>query len=322
MQRTREAVDGERATATLEWAGVAAAIAVLLTALGSAVGDEGGTLGRAVGARLEAATTGEPRRWRAAREARRGGGTVPVRVSRDELRMSPFIDERAVAAGSRGWSGERGGVRGRLTARGCLLCASAEWSHGIGPSAGIGSEGRHAGLSAGVDVAARVALASAEVDGSLERGLGEAGRAFAQGRLRGTLGAEGDAAAQVQLGGSTIDAQVDAGAMVGAVARAEARAGLDLVGISIRQSARAEGWAGAGIRGTAGVRRSPGVTSWRLGWGGALGIGGASEWSGTVDASALPERHRRLGAGTLAALLRTTFGLSAIPPIPHVIEEP
>lgn len=322
MQRTQAARDGERATATLEWAGLAAAATVLLAAIGSGVGGEAGALGRAVASRLEAATSGEPWRWRDAREVRRGGGSVAVRVSRDELRMSPFLDERAAVSGRRDRSGERAGVEAQVTARGCLLCASAEWSHGLGPSAGVGSDGPHAGFAADVDVAARLALASAQVDARLERDLGEAGDAFAQGRLRGTVGAEADAAARARIGPGGADLELEAGAMVGAVARAEARAGIDLLGISIRQSARAEGWAGAGIRATAGLQRTPGVTSWRFGWGGALGIGGASEWSGTVDARAVPQRHRRLGSSALAALLRMTFGLPALPAVPLTTEEP
>src|SRR5690606_30689675 len=87
----------------------------------------------------------------------------------------------------------------------------------------------------------------------------------------------------------------------GAVARAEARAGLELLGVAIVQSVRVEGWAGAGARGTVGVRRSGDSVSWRVGWGAALGLGGAGEWSGTVDVSKVPPSHRRLARDALAA---------------------
>lgn len=298
-----------------------AVVATLLVAIGTGFGSEGGTLGRVVGTRLEAALDGTPRRWRWSREVRGGGGDVAVRISRDELRMSPAIDELAVASRAAAWSGERAGVRGELRARGCLLCVSGEWSRELRPGGEVGSEGARGGLAAGVEASGRLAFASAEADGRLERDVGSVGSAFAQGRVRGTIGAEADATARVHVDGSSIDAEVDAGAMVGAVARAEARVGVDLLGVAIRQSARAEGWAGAGIRGTAGVRRSPGVTSWRFGWGGALGLGAATEWSGTVDASAVPAGHRRLAGAALTAALRTAFGLSVMPTIPPMPKE-
>lgn len=322
MQRTTRPRRPERATATAEWAGIAAVVAVLLVGLGGGLGGEGDALGRSIGARLGAIVSGEPRRWRSARELRRGGGSVPVRVSRDELRMSPFLDERAVASHSREWTGERAGIRGSLSTRGCLLCANAEWSHQLGPGAGIGSSGGHAGIAADVEATGRLALASAQVDGLIERDLGPHGAAFAQGRLRGTVGAEADAAARLQLAPAALDAEIDAGAMVGAIAKAEARAGIDLLGVSIRQAGRAEGWAGAGIRGTAGVRRTPGIVAWRFGWGGALGLGGAGEWSGTVDASAIPQRHREVAGSALAIAVRSALGLPSLPPIhPHIRKE-
>jgi hypothetical protein len=51
------------------------------------------------------------------------------------------------------------------------------------------------------------------------------------------------------------------------------------------------------------VRREGATVSWRLGWGAALGLGGAAEWSGSVDASKVPASHRRPAREALHAAL-------------------
>ncbi len=304
----------ERASSTLEYVGLAVAAAVLLTGVGAGLRPGGEPIAAAVSSRIDALVSGDGAtwRWRDARETRTGGGRTPVRVSRDELRMEPLLPP--VGLWARDWESHRevAGATIDLTASACAVCAQTEWSHALGPKAELGSSGRSSGFAAALDVAARLALASAEVNARAERRWTGAS-AFAQGRVRGTIGSEADAAATLVANrtGLTIDAS--AGAMAGAVARAEAKAGVDLLGIAIRQSGRVEGWAGAGARGTAGADVRRDSISWRFGWGAALGLGGAAEWSGSVDASAVPPSHRRLARDALVASIATTrFPLTSL----------
>jgi hypothetical protein len=129
-------------------------------------------------------------------------------------------------------------------------------------------------------------------------------------------GGQVDAAATAHLSRDGLDGELEGGAMVGAVARAEATAGVDLFGVAIRQSGSAEGWAGAGVRGAAALHAGGGVTSWRFGWGGALGLGGAGEWSGTVDASKVPATHRRLARDALLGAVRVAALPIVLNPVP------
>ncbi len=298
----------ERATATLEYVGVAVATAVLLTGIAAGMRPGGTSIGESVAGRIGALVSGEAAtwRWRTAREARTGGGSDPVRVSRDELRMEPMLPP--VALWARGWETERevAGATIDASASACALCASVEWSHELGPKAEAGSSGRYAGLAAGLELGGRMALISAELNAKAARRWGAGTSAFAQGRLRGTVGAEADAKATLVANREGVAVDATAGAMAGAVARAEVKTGVDLLGIAIRQSGRVEGWAGAGARGAAGVDVRRDSVSWRLGWGAALGLGGASEWSGSVDTSAVSPRHKRLARDALLASLSVT----------------
>lgn len=304
----------ERATATLEYVGVAVAAAVLLTGVAAGMRPGGATIGDTVAGRIGSLVSGDAAswRWRDARETRTGGGSDPVRVSRDELRMEPLLPP--VAVWVRDWKAQlrAAGATFDLAASACALCATAEWSHELAPKAEVGSGGRSAGLAAGLELGGRLALVSAELTARAERRW-EGASAFAQGRVRGTVGAEADAQATLVASRDGVTFDASAGAMAGAVARAEAKAGVDLLGVAIRQTGRVEGWAGAGVRGTAGADIREGSLNWRFGWGAALGLGGAAEWSGSVDASGVPKRHRRLARDALLASLATTrFPLSGI----------
>lgn len=315
-ERRRFRGRGEAAATTLEHVGITVVVALLLAGVATGMGDHGGSLGARVGERIAALASGEgsTRRWRDARERRTGGGTEPVRVSRDELRLEPVVDPAALW--HREWSDDRTlrGTRVQAHASACAVCASLEWSHDLGTGTRADGDGARTGLAAGVDGSIRLALAAAEATIQLDRTVGDA-RVTAKGRVRGAVGAEADATGELQLGASAITAQVDAGAMAGAIARAEGKVGVDLLGVAISQSGRAEGWAGAGLRGTAGVHHEAGAISWRFGWGGALGLGGAAEWSGQVDASRVPESHRRLARDALLGGLRVA-GISV--PYVHV----
>ena len=307
----------ERATATLEYVGVAVAAAVLLTGVAAGMRPGGATIGDTVASRIGALVSGDGAawRWRGEKETRTGGGDDPVRVSRDELRMEPMLPPLAVWA--QAWK-VRHAVAGAtidVTTSACALCAAAEWSHELAPRAEAGSSGRFAGLAAGLELGGRLALVSAELNAKAARRWGTGANAFAQGRLRGTVGAEADAKATLIAGRDGVRGDATVGAMAGAVARAEAKAGVDLLGVAIRQTGRVEGWAGAGARGTAGVSVGDDTFDWRIGWGAAIGVGGAGEWSGQVDVSRVPASHRRLARDALIASLRIT-GLP-VPIIPR-----
>lgn len=299
----------ETATTTLEAVGIAVGAALLLGGIGSGFAAHGGTLGRGVGDRVSAIVAqvpgvGPTRRWRTAHELRTGGGSDPVRVPRDELRMRPVVDPVAWREWRWRRAGERAGVRGTVDAQGCIGCGSLEWSWELLRGGQVRSDGsRSAGLGAAIEGSMRLAIASVQVAVGAERDLGGAGSAFTNARLRGAVGVEADVAARGLLTRGGIDVGVDAGARAGAVARAQVRSGVDLLGISIRQSAAAEGWAGAGARGAVGVRTSDGRIEWRTGWGGALGLGGAAEWSGSIDVAGMSPAHRRLARASIAAAL-------------------
>ena len=310
----------ERATTTLEYVGLAVAAAVLLTGVAAGMRPGGEAIGGTVSGRIGALVSGDAAswRWRDARETRTGGGSDPVRVSRDELRMEPLLPP--LALWSRDWRDQRelaGGVVVDVDASACALCAATGWSHELGPIAEGGSRGSFTGIVAQLEAHARFALVSAELGARASRDWGS-DRAFVQGRVRGMVGGEADATATLKASRDGLEVDAGAGAMAGAVARAEAKAGVDLLGIAIRGSGRIEGWAGAGARGAAGVQVDRDSVAWRFGWGGALGLGGAGEWSGQVDASRAPPSHRRLARDALLGSLRGA-GLY-LPPMPPIRE--
>lgn len=296
---------GERAIATLEFTGLALGIGLLIATSTLSMRSAGPSVGARAGERLQAlvqrpeGAKSLPRRWQWQHEERTGGGASPIRVRRDQIRMSPVINPIAW------WSTrlERKGVpvaginaEGGLNA--CVLCLGAEWSHDA--NVGVTKEADTApnqGVQLSGEGSVRAALASAQMQGSISRSLGASnGHAALRGSARATAGSEADASADIRFGAREVAANLEAGAMVGAAARAETRVGVNLLGIAIQHNARAEGWAGAGLRGSAGITFSNGSLAWKLGWGGALGLGGATEWSGSIGISKSTSSHRKLEA--------------------------
>lgn len=341
----------ERGTTTLESVGLAVGVALLLAALSTGLVTAGGQpLGERIATRIEQVVGGEPPRpgriepaadasagdaqtvmpvraaqalrlpsgrTRSAEERRWGGGSERVRVSRDELRMTPLLPPLALWTDRWRIEGRPGGVDTRLDLRACGGCAAAEWSHAFRSGAGVDERGPDAGFEATIRGAARLALASVDATVRTRRELGPVA-VMGQARGRATVGADAEGEAQLRLSHASQDLQLTGSAMAGAVARGEAKFGVDVLGIAIRQGARAEGWAGAGARGTVGVTRAPDRVAWRFGWGAAVGLGGAAEWSGSVDISQVPERHRRLARLGLATAFRvSTLNLPLpLPPAP------
>lgn len=327
MGRTGHRSSTERAATTLEYVGIAVAVAALLTGAATGMRSGGGALGGTIGALLERAASddvvgasdrsealtvakaGGPviraaptptndARWRHARELRLGGGAIPVRVPRDDLRMSPVLPRAALWSDRWTLTGRPAGIDSTVDVHACAACAALEWSHELRTGGATGSTGRHTGFEATVETAAHLSLAAVDAGVRARR---DVGAAKLQGAARGraNVGGDADARARLRLGPVAQELELQGGVMAGAVARGEASAGIDLLGIAIRQGGRAEGWAGAGARGTVDVRRSAGMVQWRLGWGAALGLGGAAEWHGSVDVSGVPIRHRRVATGAI-----------------------
>lgn len=314
----------EHASTTVEAVSLAVALVALTGALAIGLSGSGGDIASAMAGRLRDAVTGDgasersapPRyarpddtkaggAWRDQRERRWSAGDDPPRVSRNDLRLNPMLPDLAAwRDSSERTFGDAAGatLRGGGSIEACLLCIDSGWRNRV--SAGISKRPASAasppGLGGEVEAQASVALAAAEVLGNVEHLTGWGGW-NASGRLRGTIGAEADGRLSGTISRSTLVAEARGGAMAGAVARAEARAGVDLLGVAISGTGRAEGWAGIGARGSVGVRREGGVVGWTIGGGAAVGVGGAAEWSGRVDVSKVSTRHRDAAATTIAS---------------------
>lgn len=329
--------DRERATTTVEAVSLAVVLVVMTGAIAASLHAAGGGIGASAVGRIrdavreDAAPSTPPRRtmakpagtrdgaWRDAREQRWSVGQDPPRVSRNDLRLDPVLPDRALWRGlSERTFGEAAGAApgGAVSVEACLLCIDSGWRRRV--SAGISATPRTGkssppGMGGEVEAQVSVALAAAEVLANVEHLTGW-GSWRADGRLRGAIGAEADGRLAAKVSTSVIDLEARGGAMAGAVARAEARAGVDLLGIAVNGTGRAEGWVGAGARGTIGVRREGGIVAWKVGGGAALGVGGAAEWSGSVDVSKLPSRHRDLVAETI-----TRSASTVLPGFPGVV---
>jgi hypothetical protein len=302
QQRRHQDGPREQGASTVEYIGCVVAVAALLGGVASAFGEgTGRTLASAVPERIEQLLAGGERRT--AHEQRRGGGTVPARVARDDLRMNPLVPTVGVWERTLDRSARARGVDAHVSGQACALCVSIGTRHAASSGLIVDSAGKATGVQANLKADARFALFAAEVGTRLQRDIGFGGQLTAQARVRGLVGAETTGRANLKLGRTEQRLDVGGTAMAGASARAEGRAGLDLFGVAIRQSGSAEGWAGAGVRGEVKVEHSGSSLSWKTGWGAALGLGGALSWGGTVDVSGVPASHRALGQAVLSAAL-------------------
>ncbi|MCW2960107.1 MAG: hypothetical protein JWM90_494 [Thermoleophilia bacterium] len=310
-------IDGERGSSLVEYVLLGAAAATLLVALSTSLGDDGDQLGGAVGVRLGDIVAGRARgaqvvrpaevfpmargTVRGVRERRTGGGTAPARVGRDDLRLSPTKPARAIWQDGTRRSGTTAGTRWTLDASACALCIGVGFEQAL--TAG-GTTGRGQRAATGLDGEAtaqvHAALAAVEARAGAARDLGSA-RVSVDANGRALVGADAELTGNAALSATSQSIDLRAGAMAGAVARGKGRVGIELLGVAIEQSAAAEGWAGAGARGTVGVHRTSTRVAWTFGWGVGLGLGGAVDWSGSIDVSRMPARHRALARSTLRA---------------------
>ena len=278
--------------------------------IGSNIGERMRTLvsndGRASGAstrptRSRSAARSTSRRGAVQHEARWGSSAPGARVSRDDLRLSPLMPPIAWWKDDAAIAGTNGGIEWSATGEACVLCIGAGERHDVNVGATSSSKDGHApGVDVELNGNVHAALAAAEVNVSARHELGPA-TVTAHGRASGLVGGELDGHATAELGPQSQRVAARGGAMAGAVAHAEGGVGVDLLGVAITQSGSAEAWAGAGGRGTFDVGHSDGKVSWKFGAGSALGLGAAGEWSGSIDASAIPARHRNLARDALIA---------------------
>jgi hypothetical protein len=283
----------ERASSTIDYVGISVAVAVLLAGVAQQFsGNSVRALAAAVPERIAEAVQGDAR-VSTAHERRTGGGSIPVRVSRDDLRLDPVAMPIAAERRTLDRTVTVAGFDIRLDGEACALCVRIGERHSF--TAGASHEGTVG--STGVLVSAqgdvRFALIAAELGARVERsigfGFGPKLDLSLQGRVRGLVGAEVNASAKARIGPHEQTIEASGMAMAGASARAEAR-----VGLGLKQSGRAEGWAGAGAQGNFSISHTGSSVSWDVGWGAALGLGGAAGWSGTVDVSGVSPEHRAI----------------------------
>lgn len=307
----------------VELVAAAVAVAVLAVAMGGAVRERGAPLGRAVGHELRVAATGP---------AGAGDSTRPVRSTTAERSGSWSAERgRSWASGPTGqptgarllpptsrahqWAVHEGeysaaagtGTRGAAaTASWCAGCAGYEagWSTAAGPERRRGEAATPFGLQGTAGGLGYVSVVEGRVvvDGRWTQGPV---RAHGDVSLTARLGADADAEARAIVAPGVARVSVGASARAGAIARVEQRAAANLGGVAVSQSLAAEGWAGAGARGQLDAGWERGTVSWRTGAGAALGLGGAFEWSGSVDVAAAAAGARRaatrLGREAVAA---------------------
>jgi hypothetical protein len=311
----------ERGTGTVEWVGLAAAVTLLLAGVATSMrGGPGLELGDGVGTRLAAAVTSSdsdehrPGSRRIVHERRIAGGSDPQRVPRDELRLAPIVDPHAWRQHDLRHPLHLPGSTAVLDSKACLLCSALEWRHASRAGA---SKGGHVGGTLDLTAEARLELAAADLGVRVGQHAGPL-TASEQGRVRGVVGGSAEARARLKLAPGSQDLELSGTAMAGASARAEGRFGAQLLGVSVIQAGRVEGWAGAGAKGAVGVHREGGTFGWRIGWGAALGLGGAAEWSGSVDVSRVPSRYRELASAVLDAGVRSAAFVLPVHALPHL----
>jgi hypothetical protein len=324
----------ERAASTVEYVGISVVLAVLLAGIAHPFG---GAPARAIAAaipeRISAALHGG--RAHTATEVRVDGATggagtkvtLPTRVSRDDLRLDPVLPEIGVRRGTLDQSFHLAGFDVRLDGEACALCIRIGERHSMVQGgvrqASMSIAGVQGVLRGDVRFAALAAELGARVHRSIGFGFGpeQLGALDLQGRVRGLVGAEADGTARLLIGSHTQALDLGGGAMAGASARGEARAGFNLLGISIKQNVSGEAWAGAGVRAAARIEHTGLGFSWDASWGAALGLGGAASWGGSVDVSGLAAtlaQHRTTSRIALNAALALVHPIYR--PIPHLTE--
>jgi hypothetical protein len=318
----------ERASSTVEFVGMAAAAAVLIGGLGIGLSGQGAAVARAIADGLHHAIAGDAdpgraaparsapslraesfamtdhayRSARVAHERRWETSEDAPRVPRSDLRMNPVLPSLSIWRASR--SGNISGPAGLSasgTATTCLVCVDAQWRDGFQTGVITSSSFKPGSgdlVNADVRAEARVAAVGVDLLGIVQQRAGWGGWKI-QGRARATVGADADGRIQARAGRDELALTASGGAMAGGVVRGEARAGIDLLGAAATARARVEGWAGAGVRGTASVSRRGSVVTWDAGAGAALGLGGSVEWGGSIDVSHVRASHRSVALATL-----------------------
>jgi hypothetical protein len=325
-------IQSERGATLVEFIGLAVVLGVLVLAVGTRLRASGADLGigsaerltslvatapaRSAPAAVSTASTwwSRPRELRASRrtahEVRTGGGTLPARVSRDDLRVAATTPDHAWRDERVRGTGDAYGAQWRFEAGACALCTAIGWDRALEATAG--STKHRAGIAGTATVDAHASLAAVSASARVARTFGPVrGTATASGRA--LVGADATATARLELEHARQDLELDAGAAVGATARAEVRTGISLLGAAAQQASSVEGWAGVGARGRLAIQHERGRVSWSFGWGAALGFGGAVSTRGSIDITGVPERYRSTARRALAAAVHATLGPFGVP---------
>lgn len=302
----------EHGTSTIEAVGLATAIAILAAALSLPLAHEGPRAAHGVARSIVAAVDGDTLGASRRRSARQPGITQLADVATVGQRVSGIGANPPSLSGSRirgpatsgvpshqkNYAVKRGESHvpgGRL--RWCVVCAGGSVS--FEPTAGtraqaegasLGSESPSGQLDRGVGgqtaARAQLAIAAAEVATGFKIQTGWGG---ARGRaaISATLGATGHATADATFTRhrQAVNAGVDG--YIGGVVRAEEQGSLTILGVTLEQTAGAEGWAGAGGRARIRLDRDGGKLTVGAAGGAAWGLGGAVDAQVTIDATRL-----------------------------------
>lgn len=255
------------------------------------------------------------KKWAGVRIESLGSSSASHKLSAKELQLHPFTPTLSAWKKEASSSTQKAGVAINATANICSLCANINWrknfKEGIALKGAAKKRSKRSLIDAGIEAQGRGALLSTELLLNLKKSARYAA-GEAQGRARGTIGVETDASLNATVSEKGIGAEVKAGAMAGAVAKAEVRAGVNLLGLALTSSGRVEGWAGAGAKGELGVKLATNGISWNIGGAAAWGLGAGGQWKGAIDTSSVPKRYKQVAQATIATSLFFMPPLSGI----------
>lgn len=279
--------------------GIVVAVALAMTGMGTVLAGHDlsfPVVGRLVSAVGGGAQPGAPHPTRGRTLAGGHSGALELIDDYGDGSKRPRIDTRSQydAAASESSQRARSDIASASLSE-CLLCASASAHASAGLGSGVRS-GEHdavGGLLARAWGDAHAAVVHLSGRASVHVGNERTGLA-AQVAGEAAVGAQVHGDAQLVLSGHTQHVRVDAGAVVGARARAEEHAALQLAGAALHESGAVEGWAGLGASASVEVKRSGGAITLHHRLGAALGLGGAYEFDVTFDPSAFQLTTRSL----------------------------
>ncbi|MCW2950023.1 MAG: hypothetical protein JWN41_1036, partial [Thermoleophilia bacterium] len=187
------------------------------------------TLAAAVPQRL--AELLERRRVRVAHERRGEGGSLRVRVARDDIRLAPVVPDISAVHAEIDHRAQVGGFRVRIDGEACAACLRVGTRHALSTGGDADRDGAGVGVHGSAEASVQFAAVAAQIGARAEHTIGfgfapDLGVAVLQGRARGIVGAEAAGVAKVRVGAHAQALELSGSAMAGAAAHAEARVGI------------------------------------------------------------------------------------------------